>query len=61
MAFVRAARRVSGGSIVMAAEGDANNDFKAHEGTYAAFTGLMKWGTIVAAIIAVIVILVIRN
>jgi len=45
----------------MAAEGDANKDFKAHQGTYAAFTGLMKWGTIIAAIVAVIVILVIRN
>ena len=45
----------------MAAEGDANNDFKAHEGTYTAFTGLMKWGTIVSAIVAVIVILIIRN
>ena len=45
----------------MAAEGDANKDFKAHQGTYAAFTGLMKWGTIIAAIIAVIVILIIRK
>ena len=45
----------------MAAEGDANNDFKAHQGTYTSFIGLMKWGTIVSAIVAVIVILVIRN
>jgi len=45
----------------MAAEGEANKDFKAHQGTYAAFTGLMKWGAIVCLIIALIVILVIRN
>jgi hypothetical protein len=45
----------------MAAEGDANKDFKAHQGTYAAFTGLMKWGAIFAAIIAFIVILIIRK
>ena len=30
----------------MAAEGDAK-DLKAHQGTYAAFTALMKWGAIV--------------
>ena len=61
MRFVRAARRNSGGSTVMEAEGDANKDFKAHQGTYTSFTGLMKWGTIVAAIVAVIVIMIIRK
>jgi hypothetical protein len=45
----------------MAAEGEANTDIKAHLGTYAAFTGLMKWGAIVAMIIGLIVILVIRT
>jgi hypothetical protein len=45
----------------MAAEGDANKDFKAHQGTYAAFTGLMKWGAIIAAIVALIVIMIIRK
>jgi hypothetical protein len=45
----------------MAAEGDANKDFKAHQGTYTAFTGLMKWGAIISAIIAFIVILIIRK
>ena len=45
----------------MAAEGEANKDMKAHQGTYAAFTGLMKWGAIASLIIAMIVILVIRN
>jgi hypothetical protein len=45
----------------MAAEGDANKDFKAHKGTYAAFTGLMKWGAISAAIVALIVIMIIRK
>jgi hypothetical protein len=45
----------------MAAEGEANKDMRAHQGTYAAFTGLMKWGAIVAMIVAMIVILIIRN
>jgi len=44
----------------MAAEGDANKDFKAHLGTYSGFIGLMKWGAIVSVIVALIVILLIR-
>jgi len=45
----------------MAADGDANKDLRAHQGTYAAFTGLMKWGAILAMIVAFIVILIIRK
>lgn len=45
----------------MAAEGEANKDMKAHQGTYAAFTGLMKWGAITGVIIALIVIMIIRK
>jgi hypothetical protein len=45
----------------MAADCEANKDLKAHQGTYAAFTGLMKWGAIVAVVVAMIVILVIRT
>ncbi|MBV9883338.1 MAG: aa3-type cytochrome c oxidase subunit IV [Sphingomonadaceae bacterium] len=45
----------------MAAEGDATKDLKAHQGTYAAFTGLMKWGAILCVIVALIVIMVIRK
>ena len=45
----------------MAAEGEANKEMKAHQGTYAAFTGLMKWGVIASLVIALIVILVIRK
>ena len=45
----------------MAAEGEANKELKTHEGTYASFTGLMKWGAICAVIIAFIVILIIRK
>lgn len=44
----------------MAAEGDASKDFKAHEGTYAMFTGLMKWGAIAAFIVGAIVIWIIH-
>jgi hypothetical protein len=45
----------------MAAEGEANKDLRAHQGTYAAFTGLMKWGAILSVIVAAIVIMIIRN
>jgi hypothetical protein len=45
----------------MAAEGEANKDLREHQGTYAAFTGLMKWGAILSVIVAAIVIMIIRN
>jgi hypothetical protein len=45
----------------MAADGETNKDFRAHQGTYASFTGLMKWGAICAMILAFIVILIIRK
>ena len=45
----------------MAAEGEANKELKVHQGTYAAFTGLMKWGAICAVIVALIVIMIIRK
>jgi hypothetical protein len=44
----------------MAAEGDAK-DMKAHVGTYAAFTALMKWGAVAAVITGFTVILIIYN
>jgi hypothetical protein len=43
----------------MAAEFDNSRQMKAHEGTYGLFLGMMKWGTIVAAIITLIVVLLI--
>jgi hypothetical protein len=45
----------------MAAEGEANKDFRTHQGTYASFIALMKWGAILSVIVALIVILVIRT
>lgn len=45
----------------MAAEGDTAKDLKAHESTYAMFTGMMKWGTIFCAILGLIVIFVIAK
>jgi hypothetical protein len=44
----------------MAAD-DTQRAQKAHEGTYNAFTGLMKWGGIGFFVIAFIVILIISN
>lgn len=44
----------------MAADGDANKDFRAHESTYALFTTMMKWGTICAAIVGAIVVWIIH-
>lgn len=34
-------------------------DMKAHEATYSGFIGWAKWGTIVCAVIAAIVVLII--
>ncbi len=34
----------------------SGNDMKAHESTYASFLGLAKWGSIVTALITVLVI-----
>ena len=45
----------------MAAEIDHSKEMKAHEGTYGMFKGMMKWGTIVAAIVALIVVLLISS
>ncbi|HMG48332.1 MAG TPA: aa3-type cytochrome c oxidase subunit IV [Allosphingosinicella sp.] len=44
----------------MAAEGDAK-DLKAHLGTYAGFTALMKWAAVVAVLTAFVIILIIYN
>ena len=41
------------------AEGDAK-DWKAHEKSYGRFVFMMKWGTILSAITAFIVIMVIQ-
>lgn len=38
---------------------DQAKEMKAHEGTYSLFIGLMKWGTILAAIAAFIVVMLI--
>ena len=43
----------------MAAEIDHQKEMKAHEGTYSLFIGMMKWGTVLAAIAAFIVVLLI--
>ena len=43
----------------MAADIDHKKEIKAHEGTYGMFLGMVKWGTIGAAILTLIVILLI--
>ena len=45
----------------MAADIDHRKEIKAHEGTYGLFIGMMKWGTVVAAIITLIVVLLISG
>ncbi len=40
----------------MAADLDHQKELKAHSGTYDAFIGMMKWGTIGAAILAALVV-----
>lgn len=45
----------------MAVDGDAAKDMKAHEKSYARFTFMMKWGSILAVITGFIVILIIAK
>lgn len=45
----------------MAADADATKDMKAHEKSYARFTFMMKWGTILAFLTGFIVILIIAK
>jgi hypothetical protein len=44
----------------MAADG-ANREIRAHQNTYHAFIGLMKWGTVISAATALLVIFIIAN
>ena len=39
----------------------SGNDMKAHESTFSGFTGMVKWGSIVTALIAAFVIYNISN
>ena len=39
----------------------SGNDMKAHESTFAGFTGLVKWGSIATALITAFVIYTISN
>jgi hypothetical protein len=45
----------------MAGHGDSGFEMQAHEGTYSGFIGLMKWGTILSAIVAAFVVLLIAS
>ncbi len=45
----------------MAADSDMQNEMKAHVKSYSAFAWMMKWGTIVSFIVAMIVVLIIAN
>jgi hypothetical protein len=45
----------------MAATGDTDRELARHADTYGFFTGLMKWGTILSALAALIVIFIIAN
>lgn len=38
-----------------------NGDLKAHEQTYSGFTALLKWGTILTAIVTAVVIYLIAG
>ncbi|MEA3013417.1 MAG: hypothetical protein QOD42_1962 [Sphingomonadales bacterium] len=44
----------------MAADGEAK-EMRAHESSYARFTFMMKWGTILSLIVGLLVILIISN
>ena len=45
----------------MAADTENGMDYPAHEGSYAGFASLMKWGTILSFVAAAIVVLIIAS
>jgi hypothetical protein len=45
----------------MAVEGETQDDIKAHVKSYSNFAWMMKWGTIVSAIVAIIVVIIISS
>ena len=45
----------------MAAEGETQADIKSHAKSYESFAWMMKWGTIVSAIVAIIVVIIISS
>lgn len=45
----------------MAAEGTTEVEVKAHRSSYSLFIALMKWGTIISAIVAFLVVLIIAS
>ena len=45
----------------MAADGDTQEDMRAHVKSYSAFAWMMKWGTILSFIVAMIVVIIIAS
>ena len=45
----------------MAGEGDAQVEMKAHERSYALFSGMMKWGAVASFVAAMLVVLLIAS
>jgi hypothetical protein len=45
----------------MAADANAGKEIQAHENTYAFFTGLMKWATILSFVVGMLVVFIIAN
>ena len=45
----------------MAAEGETRDEIKAHVKSYLAFASMMKWGTIIEAIVAIFVVIIISS
>ena len=45
----------------MAVEGETRDDIQAHVKSYTAFASMMKWGTIISAIVAMFVVIIIAS
>ena len=45
----------------MAVDGETREEIKAHVESYSAFAAMMKWGTIISAIVAIIVVIIISS
>jgi hypothetical protein len=45
----------------MAVEGETTHEIKPHEQSYSAFASMMKWGTIISFITAMVVLVIISS
>ncbi len=60
-ALIRIVSNTGNAEDAMAVEGDVNTDIQAHVKSYDRFSAMMKWGTIISFIVAMIVVIIISS